>query len=217
VLAALSRVSPRARARVTPTVADSAMRLERLAVAWAPFCLTLLAVRNRRVSQWESGVSQRVNRLPDWLHPPVWSVMQLGALAAPPVLAGVAVVAGRPALGRRLATSGLTAYVLAKGVKRVVRRGRPLEFLPGVTVRGRPASGDGFVSGHAAVSMALAVEAYDEFGPSARALPLLGASVVGLARIYVGAHLPLDAIGGAALGWAVATTLHPHGDRRRRR
>jgi tRNA A-37 threonylcarbamoyl transferase component Bud32 len=32
--------------------------------------------------------------------------------------------------------------------------------------------------------------------------------VVLLARVYTGAHLPLDVIGGAALGWAVGATVH---------
>jgi undecaprenyl-diphosphatase len=27
---------------------------------------------------------------------------------------------------------------------------------------------------------------------------------VGIARIYVGAHLPLDVVGGLSLGWAIA-------------
>lgn len=182
------------------------IRLGRLARDWSPFWLTLLAVRNHRVGRWEGELSERVNRLPDALNAPLWGVMQLGALASPLVLGGVAVLAGRPVLGRRLAGSGIAAYVLAKAVKRVVERGRPLEFLPDVRVRGRPASGDGFVSGHAAVSMALAVEACEYFGSRARPLPLLGAPLVGLARVYVGAHLPLDVIGGAALGWAIART-----------
>ncbi len=32
--------------------------------------------------------------------------------------------------------------------------------------------------------------------------------LVGIARIYVGAHLPLDVIGGIALGWAVGAAVH---------
>jgi glycosyltransferase 2 family protein len=56
------------------------------------------------------------------------------------------------------------------------------------------------------VSMALASEAVGLLPPAARLLPIAGASTVGLARVYVGAHLPLDALGGAALGWAVSRT-----------
>ena len=178
----------------------------RMVADWAPFLLTVLLAGNRRVAHWEGELSGELNRLPDSLHAPLWAVMQLGALGAPAVLGTAAALSGRRVLGWRLARSGLAAYLVAKGVKRVVARGRPLEFLPGVHIRGRPASGDGFVSGHAAVSMALATEAYHHFGLRAWPLPVVVAPLVGTARIYVGAHLPLDVLGGAALGWAIART-----------
>jgi glycosyltransferase 2 family protein len=179
---------------------------KRVALAWLPFTVTFLAARTRRVGAWESVTTRRVNQLPDVLHGPVWLVMQSGALGAPLVSGGVAMVTGRPTLAGRLVGSGVGAYLLAKGVKRVVRRGRPRELVSGVQIRGSPATGHGYVSGHAAVSMALATEVLPLVGAKARPLPLATASVVALARIYVGAHLPLDALGGAALGWAVSRT-----------
>jgi glycosyltransferase 2 family protein len=179
---------------------------KRLAFAWLPFAVTLVVARGRRVGTWEQVTTRRVNRLPDVLHGPVWLVMQSGALAAPLVAGGVALVAGRPTLAGRLVGSGVSAYLLAKGVKRLVRRGRPGELVSGVQIRGSPATGHGYVSGHAAVSMALATEVLPLIGAKTRPLPLVTASVVALARIYVGAHLPLDALGGAALGWAVSRT-----------
>jgi undecaprenyl-diphosphatase len=44
--------------------------------------------------------------------------------------------------------------------------------------------------------------ALPRLGPAARALTLTAMPVVGLTRLYVGAHLPLDIAGGAALGLA---------------
>jgi membrane-associated phospholipid phosphatase len=178
----------------------------RMALVWAPFLAALLTARSRRVGEWEHIGTRRLNQLPDVLHGPLWVVMQSGSFGAPLVTGGAAMISGRPTLGRRLAMSGLTAYFLAKGVKHLVRRGRPLELSPGVRIRGQPASGDGFVSGHAAVSMALATEALEFCGPALWPLPVVIAPVVGLSRVYVGAHLPLDVVGGAALGWAVSRT-----------
>lgn len=185
----------------------SADTAKRLGLVWLPFAVTLVAARGRRVANWEHVATRRVNRFPDVLHGPLWLVMQSGAFAAPLVAGGAAMAAGRPRLARRLLESGLGAYLLAKGVKRVVGRGRPGELVTDIRIRGNPASGDGYVSGHAAVSMALATEALPLFAAKARPVPIATASVVALARVYVGAHLPLDAVGGAALGWAVSRTV----------
>ncbi|MGH8859968.1 MAG: phosphatase PAP2 family protein [Jatrophihabitantaceae bacterium] len=179
----------------------------RIALAWLPFTATLASARSRRVGNWEHVTTRRLNRLPEVLHRPLWLVMQSGTAGAPVVAGGVALALGRPALAVRLAGSGITAYVLAKGVKRAVRRGRPGELVVGIRIRGRPATGSGYVSGHAAVSMALAAEMLPACTSPARALPLATASVVAVARVYVGAHLPLDAVGGAALGWAISRTV----------
>jgi len=85
-------------------------------------------------------------------------------------------------------------------VKRIVGRGRPATLLTDLRVRGRGPSGGGFPSGHAAVATALAASAFARSRPAAR-LSLTGlAAIVGVARVYVGAHLPLDVLGGAALG-----------------
>lgn len=180
--------------------------VKRVALAWLPFVVTLVLARGRRVYAWEHATTRRLNQLPEALNYPLWLVMQAGTAGAPLVAGGVAVAAGKPTLARRLTTAGVASYLLAKGVKRVVRRGRPGDLVAGVTIRGRPATGQGYVSGHAAVSMALASEAVGLLPPAARLLPIAGASTVGMARVYVGAHLPLDALGGAALGWAVSRT-----------
>jgi glycosyltransferase 2 family protein len=179
--------------------------VKRVALAWLPFALTLILARGRRVYAWEHAVTRRLNQLPEALNYPLWVVMQAGTAGAPLVAGGVAVAAGKRPLARRLTTSGVASYLLAKAVKRVVRRGRPGDLVAGVMIRGRPATGQGYVSGHAAVSMALASEALG-LPPAAPLLPIAGASTVAVARVYVGAHLPLDALGGAALGWAVSRT-----------
>ena len=46
---------------------------------------------------------------------------------------------------------------------------------------------------------ALGAAALPRLGPAGRVLTLGAIPVVGLTRIYVGAHLPLDVAGGAAL------------------
>ena len=181
---------------------ETSMRL-RWAIGVAVLAGTILPLHRDRIGPREQEAFRVVNSLPDELYAPAWTVMQLGALAAAPATAGVALLAGNRALARRLMTGGTLAWALAKVVKAVVRRGRPAALLGGVRSRGPESSGLGYLSGHAAVSTALAAAAYPYLGRRGRRLAVASASVVGVSRIYVGAHLPLDVAGGVALGLLV--------------
>jgi undecaprenyl-diphosphatase len=49
--------------------------------------------------------------------------------------------------------------------------------------------------------------ALPRLSPSGRAVVAVAVPVVGLSRMYVGAHLPLDVAGGAGLGLAVEAAV----------
>ena len=133
----------------------------------------------------------------------VWAVMQLGMILVVPVAVVVALALQRHRLAVALLVAGAVAYAGGKVVKRVVERGRPDALLDDVAIQGAAAHGLGFVSGHAAVAFALAtVLAFDDVRRPVRVLLLGGATLVALARVHVGAHLPLDVVGGAGLGVA---------------
>ena len=133
----------------------------------------------------------------------VWPVMQLGNVTVVPVSALVAAAFRRWWLAVQLLVAGTAAYVVAKAVKGVWPRGRPDALLADVVVRGDAALGRGFVSGHAATLTALATVAWPWLGPRGRAVLAVLVVLVCLARVHVGAHLPLDVVGGAGLGLAV--------------
>ena len=78
----------------------------------------------------------------------------------------------------------------------------PGGILHAVTLRGVTASGLGFPSGHAAVAAALAAGLY--LSRPARRLTWAGVALMSVTRLHVGTHLPLDVVGGAAVGWVVA-------------
>jgi undecaprenyl-diphosphatase len=174
----------------------------RLGVGLAALLATAGAVHRDRVSASEARAFRAVNGLPDALYPPAWAVMQLGAFGAVPAAAVAAWRAGDGELAGRLLLGGTGAWAAAKLVKQVVRRPRPVELLPGIHGRGPEAAGLGYLSGHAAVAVALGAAALPRLGPAARVLILTAMPLVGLTRLYVGAHLPLDIAGGAALGLA---------------
>ena len=180
----------------------------RLGAGAAVIAVTALAaVRHRQVSPWEAGAFRAVNGLPSSVYPAVWACMQLGAFGSAPAAAGAAWLAGEHELAARLLASGVGTWALAKLVKQVVRRPRPGALLPGTRCRGRPAAGLGYLSGHAGVAAALGAAALPRLGPGGRAVVLIAVPAVGLTRIYTGAHLPLDIVGGTALGLAIEATV----------
>ena len=134
----------------------------------------------------------------------VWPVMQLGNVLVVPTSALVAAGFRQWWLALELLVAGLGTYVAAKVVKGIWPRGRPDDLLADVVVRGAAALGRGFVSGHAATLTALAVVAWPWLSRRGRIVVAVLVTVVCLSRVYVGAHLPLDVLGGAALGLAVA-------------
>jgi membrane-associated phospholipid phosphatase len=134
----------------------------------------------------------------------VWPVMQLGNVLVVPASVLVAAAFRRWRLAAELLIAGTVTYLGAKVVKGIWPRGRPDGLLADVVIRGAEAHGRGFVSGHAATLTALAAVAWPWLGRRGRIAVAVLVVVVCLARVYVGAHLPLDVVGGAALGLAVA-------------
>ncbi|MGH2539054.1 MAG: phosphatase PAP2 family protein [Actinomycetota bacterium] len=145
-----------------------------------------------------------MNSSPDAAYPVVWLPMQYGTYGTVPGAAVVAFARGDRRLALALFAGGTAAWVAAKAVKPLASRGRPLATLPDVHLRGTITGDRGFPSGHAAVSAALTVAAWPSVSGRRRRQLLALASFVPLARVYVGAHLPLDVVGGSALGVAVA-------------
>ncbi|WP_138759824.1 phosphatase PAP2 family protein [Modestobacter altitudinis] len=166
--------------------------------------LVSLPVHPDSVSAAETAVFRALNATTVLPFVLVWPVMQLGNVVVVPCAAAVAAAFRRWRLAAGLLLAGAAVYLLAKQVKGVVPRGRPDGLLSDVVVRGAAALGRGYVSGHAAVVTSLLVVAWPWLGRRARIGCSALVAAVCLARVYVGAHLPLDVVGGAALGLAVA-------------
>ena len=116
---------------------------------------------------------------------------------------------------RKRALGGTAAWVTAKAAKRVVARGRPASIIGGVQQRGVEEGDQGFPSGHAAVSTAMTVIMWPEASPRMRVTLSALTGLVPFGRMYVGAHLPLDLVGGSALGLALGSTVNLVTARRR--
>ena len=182
----------------------------RLATGTVVLLLTAQNVEAGEVGGLETNVFRVINEfpLPDFLWPALWLVMQLGNLGAVPATALAAALTRRWRLALDFLTAGGAIYLVAMLVKATVDRGRPQALLDGVTIIGDPAGGLGYVSGHSAVAVALATVAAPYLTRRWRRVAWLLATLVCLSRVYVGAHLPWDVVGGAALGWMAGAIAH---------
>ena len=196
--------APHRRRPLAAVLADPRVRL---GAGTAVILVTAWAARRDRISPAEVTAFRAVNGLPDRIHLPAWAIMQLGTFGAAPAAAGIAWLTGERRLAGQLLSAGTGTWALSKLVKQMVHRPRPASLLPGTHRRGPDAAGLGYLSGHAGVAVALGAAALPHLGPAGRALTLIAIPAVGLTRIYVGAHLPLDSLGGAALGLAVDAVL----------
>jgi glycosyltransferase 2 family protein len=158
------------------------------------------AARDGSLRGVESRVFSAVNRLDERGFAPAWVVMQLGSLGGAVATGAAVAAAGRPCLGRRMAVVGALTWVGSKAVKPFVGRGRPAIELELARVLGREQAGLGYPSGHAGVVMAMASAAAPHVPGVVRPMLRLAALGIGATRVYVGAHLPLDIVGGIALG-----------------
>lgn len=168
------------------------------------------ALASDGVSALEEDIFEKLHDVPRWIDYAVWAPMQLGSAWAPPVAAALGwwlVRSWRPTIGALVA--GWGGWWLAKGVKDIVERGRPAaELSPEIVRPPAVTEGLGFVSGHATVAFACAA-ILSPYLPGRWRIAGYGlATVVGLSRIVVGAHLPLDVVGGAALGLLLAWLWH---------
>ena len=185
-----------------PTTSRRRGDLWLLGIGLVVLVLSALPVDARSLTGPEAAAFRLVNDVPDLPFPLVWVPMQLGNFLVVPAAVLVALAFRRWRLALGLGLVGGAAYLLAKEVKHVVQRGRPDTVLADVIIRGDHPRGLGFVSGHIAVVTALAVVAWPWLPRWARWATGIAVAAVFLARMYVGAHLPLDMIGGAALGLA---------------
>jgi membrane-associated phospholipid phosphatase len=155
------------------------------------------------------------NRLPDWLYVPLWLPMQLGNLVA-----GTAAGLGIAAWYRDwlMAVGVVVAATLKLIAERVIRRRtadylavrqRPGTSQPGAILRGAdvPSSGPSFPSGHVILVSGVACVVLSSIPDEVVWVPFSLTALVTVARVYVGAHNPLDVTAGLGAGLLVGGIL----------
>jgi membrane-associated phospholipid phosphatase len=178
-----------------------------IVVSLAVFAVWAVVAADGRVGPVERALFHAVNGLPSWLYRPMLLFQYLGVLAMPLVVAAGALALRRWRLAAALVLVVPLKLALERVVKVLVQRERPGTTVPDAILRGVHPAGLSFVSGHAIITFAIA-------GLLALVLPRRWAVVAfvlatlnAVARVYLGAHNPLDVVGGAAVGLAIAAGL----------
>jgi membrane-associated phospholipid phosphatase len=171
------------------------------------FAVCAVIAADGRVGPLERALFHAVNGLPDWLYRPMVLFQYLGVLAMPLVVAVGALAFRRWRLAAALVLVVPLKLATERLVKLLVQRERPGTTVPDAILRGVHPAGPSFVSGHAIITFAIA-------GLLALVVPRRWAVVAfvlatlnAVARVYLGAHNPLDVLGGAAVGLAIAAVL----------
>lgn len=182
--------------------------LARLVLGGAVFAAGAAVARMSGLSAFEVDLFHVVNDLPDAFRIPSEVVMELGTLTAVLVVTALALAFRRWSMALAAALAGVLGDVGSHVMRELVQRDRPLDLLTHVIVRGPRITGFGYPSGHTTTAAALAAGVAPYLPRRARRAAWTAVVLIAIARVYVGAHLPLDVVGGVALGVAIGALVN---------
>lgn len=177
--------------------------------ATAVVCGCMLAVRDGEVGSLELAVFRTINGLPEALHSPMWAFQLWGMVAVVGIAAAAALATRRTRLGLAIALAiPLKLAMEWWVVKAFVERERPALSVVDAVIRESNSAPLGFPSGHSVFAFALAGLLAPYLGRRGTLVVYSLAFLSGVARIYLGAHNPLDVVAGGALGVLIAAALN---------
>jgi membrane-associated phospholipid phosphatase len=170
---------------------------------------TLLAVSlvwtaGQRLDSWAFLYLNLRGRHSPWLDRMMLAFTQLGSAIAALATALILFLAGDLLFAYELLLGTLSLWLVVELVKALVRRTRPFIRLTQTRIVGHPVGGRSFPSGHTSQAFFIAMLFAQHLHAPVWLVALLFtiAMLVGITRMYVGAHYPRDVLAGMILGSA---------------
>ena len=171
-----------------------------LAVGAVLLAISSALARDRLLHGWELQVFRTIN---DWPHGLYYFFLVATIFPSSLWIAAAAVIAAFLSksyhLAVRLSAAIFGGYAVAVVVMKLIDRARPSELVPNVHQRITD-SGLGFPSGHTMIMTVIVLTCWPLLPKGWRWLTLLLIPLMGLSRLYLGVHAPLDIVGGFAIG-----------------
>lgn len=156
----------------------------------------------------ETAVFDAVYGLPDSLRVYALVLTQVGSLWFVAMTAALLLIwRARTVAGLVLLRNAAWTYALVAALKLLVDRPRPVLLLDSVAARETVLFGQGFPSGHTALAAVMCFTLWPVLPWWGRVLAVVAAVAVGLTRIYLGVHVPLDVLGGVAVAALVVAAV----------
>jgi membrane-associated phospholipid phosphatase len=178
--------------------------LSSMLLVFSLIALSLVWSAGQRVDVWAFLFFNLRGPRPVWLDWTMLGFTQIGSGIAAMVIGLILFLVGERLVAYELILGTLSLWIVVELVKALVRRSRPNVHVTQARIVGYPAVGLSFPSGHTSQVFFLAMLTTQHFHVNAWMVFLLYiiALVVGITRMYVGAHYPRDVLAGAILGSA---------------
>ena len=185
--------------------------LSSMLLVFGLLAVSLVWSAGQRIDEWIFLFFNLRGQRPVWLDRIMLVITRLGSGVAALVIGMILFGAGDRWVAYELILGTLTLWIVVELVKALVRRSRPVARVTQARIVGYPAAGRSFPSGHTSQAFFMATLLALHFHPNAWVMLLFYALalLVGITRMYVGAHYPRDVLAGAILGttWGLLGAL----------
>ncbi len=185
--------------------------LSSMLLVFGLLAISLVWTAGQRLDVWAFLFFNLRGARPVWLDKLMLGFTQIGSGVSAMAVGLILYLSGKRLLAYELILGTITLWIVVELVKALVRRARPIMLVTQARIVGYRHGGRSFPSGHTSQAFFLVTLLAPHFQTSLWVVFILYAIalLVGITRMYVGAHYPRDVLAGAILGsvWGLLAAL----------